>query len=95
MLQLPEDFITQMKADLGAESELFFESLLNEPATSIRYNPMKASDSVTYYENTEAVAWAKNAVYLEKTTFFYLRPLFPSWALLCSGSLFYVLSRSA
>lgn len=76
MLPLPDDFIKQMEADLAKEAKQFFEALEGESPTSIRYNPFKRIPGVNYFNQTEEVPWASNAVYLSKRPSFTFDPYF-------------------
>ncbi len=76
MLPLPEDFIKQMEADLQAEAKQLFEALESESPTSIRYNPFKSIAGKSYFENTEAIPWTSNSVYLSKRPSFTFDPFF-------------------
>ncbi|MFN4144725.1 MAG: methyltransferase RsmF C-terminal domain-like protein [Runella sp.] len=75
---LPAPFLKEIQRQLGDELSLFEQSLEQSPPVSIRLNPFK---KVTLDFLTEsAVAWQKEAFYLENRPVFTLDPLFHAGA---------------
>jgi NOL1/NOP2/sun family putative RNA methylase len=75
--QLPEKFVEKVRSLLPQESELFFDAIASEPATTIRFNPFKKTENFTY---AESVPWIAHAVYLDKRPSFIADPLFHAGA---------------
>lgn len=77
MQQLPEKFKENVRSLLKQEAEHFFASLFNEPATTVRLNPLKLIDTFNQYK---VVDWCNNARYLAKRPSFIADPLFHAGA---------------
>ena len=71
MVNLPEEFISRMKAQLQDEAEPFFASLEKPPPTSIRLHHLKGRSS---FDLSEGVKWCTNGYYLETRPHFHLDP---------------------
>lgn len=71
-MNLPASFEHTMRNLLGEGYEAFREALLGEPAVSIRLNPAKWHEAVSY----EPVPWATHAYYLQERPAFTFDPLF-------------------
>jgi 16S rRNA C967 or C1407 C5-methylase (RsmB/RsmF family)/NOL1/NOP2/fmu family ribosome biogenesis protein len=76
MLNFPKEFIEQMKADLGADADAFFDALQTESPTSIRYNPRKQALQHQYFEGSSAVPWSQYGHYLTERPSFTFDPYF-------------------
>lgn len=72
-MQLPEKFKHQVRQLVGNEAELFFESIQNEPQTSIRLNPFKANPNLAHFPQ---IPWCNHAVSLSTRPSFIADPLF-------------------
>ena len=77
MQQLPEKFKENVRSMLTQEAELFFASLFNEPATTIRLNTLKP---INTYNQCKVVDWCDTARYLTKRPSFIADPLFHAGA---------------
>lgn len=77
MQQLPEKFVEKVRSLIPQEAELFFDAIANEPATTIRLNPLKKTEAFTY---AESVPWISHARYLDKRPSFVADPLFHAGA---------------
>lgn len=86
-MNLPLQFIEQMKAILGNEYSDFESSLHDKLPISIRINPFKTENDLIL---SDPVAWCTNAYYLNERPSFYLRSIFSCRALLCTRSCIYV-----
>jgi 16S rRNA C967 or C1407 C5-methylase (RsmB/RsmF family) len=73
---LPSAFETRMGTLLGDELPLFIESLQTSPATSIRWNPKKATNPHLEKE----VKWAENGSFLLERPKFNHDPLWHAGA---------------
>ncbi|MEG1587051.1 MAG: rRNA cytosine-C5-methyltransferase [Bacteroidales bacterium] len=71
-MQLPESFISRMKALLGDEYPAFEQALQKEQSVSIRYNPAKTD----FLPETERVPWTSLGYYLRERPAFTFDPLF-------------------
>jgi 16S rRNA C967 or C1407 C5-methylase (RsmB/RsmF family)/NOL1/NOP2/fmu family ribosome biogenesis protein len=71
MLNLPEDFSSQMMTQLGSEYYSFIASLEQSPPTSIRINPKKQDPT----KNGQKVPWSQFGLYLPERPQFTLDPL--------------------
>jgi NOL1/NOP2/sun family putative RNA methylase len=71
--QLPEKFKENVRSLLQQEAEHFFASLFNEPATTVRLNPLKPIETFNQYK---VVDWCDTARYLPKRPSFVADPLF-------------------
>ena len=71
-MQLPESFITRMKALLGEEYPAFEQALQKEQSVSIRYNPLKTD----FTPEAERVPWSSQGYYLKERPAFTFDPLF-------------------
>jgi 16S rRNA C967 or C1407 C5-methylase (RsmB/RsmF family) len=60
-----------MQEQLGTEAEAFFNSLSENPVTSIRLNHLKGKAS---FLNLEKIPWSRFGYYLESRPFFHLDP---------------------
>lgn len=69
----PASFVQKMKTALGAEFEVFLQSLDGEPITSIRLNPNKP---ISKFDSEEIVPWCGTGRYLQKRPSFTFDPLF-------------------
>ncbi len=76
-MNLPEAFKENIKSRLGADYEVFIESLKTDSPTSIRLNPFKKSD---FQEGLERVLWHPQAHYLSERPIFTLDPAFHAGA---------------
>jgi 16S rRNA C967 or C1407 C5-methylase (RsmB/RsmF family)/NOL1/NOP2/fmu family ribosome biogenesis protein len=72
-MSYPESFITYIKAILGGEAAVFFESLDKDAPTSIRLNPFKPTEE---FKNCEPILWCANGRYLNERPSFTFDPLF-------------------
>lgn len=70
-MNLPIDFKHRMQEQLGTEAEGFFNSLSENPITSIRLNHLKGKTSFTHLEK---IPWCEFGYYLESRPFFHLDP---------------------
>lgn len=77
MQQLPEKFVEKVRSLIPQEAELFFDAIANEPATTIRLNPLKKTEAFTY---AQSVPWISHARYLDKRPSFVADPLFHAGA---------------
>ena len=77
VIQLPEEFIQQIRILLGAESESFFIAIGKDPATSVRKNPFKPS---IIFDDAAKVEWCTEGSYLTERPSFTADPLFHSGA---------------
>jgi NOL1/NOP2/sun family putative RNA methylase len=75
--QLPEKFVEKVRSLIPQEAELFFDAIANEPATTIRLNPLKKTEAFTY---AQSVPWISHARYLDKRPSFIADPLFHAGA---------------
>lgn len=73
MQQLPENFKNKVRSLLNSEAELFFDSIYNEPVTSVRNNPYKNNK---IYSEEGSVPWYQQAKFLAKRPSFIADPLF-------------------
>jgi 16S rRNA C967 or C1407 C5-methylase (RsmB/RsmF family)/NOL1/NOP2/fmu family ribosome biogenesis protein len=81
LMNLPENFVSQMQHILGADYSAFVESLEQETPTTIRLNPFKKTNSSTLLgENLEPVKWNSEGFYLSQRPSFTLDPAFHAGA---------------
>ncbi len=81
MIQLPEEFKTQISDLLGSSAEDLFESLDNSTApVSVRNNPNKfgIGSSIGYGPDTEPIPWCPMGVYLPERPSFVEDPIWHS-----------------
>lgn len=77
MMKLPDDFIASTRFLLGDEADLFLSTLSEDPAVSIRVNPLKAArNPLKSKEELQQVPWSRQGYYLEKRPAFTFDPLF-------------------
>ncbi len=78
-MKLPEDFLAQMRALLGADAEAFLQAASQDDASvSLRQNRRKCS--LLPFENAQPVPWCPGGFYLDKRPTFTLDPLFHAGA---------------
>jgi 16S rRNA C967 or C1407 C5-methylase (RsmB/RsmF family)/NOL1/NOP2/fmu family ribosome biogenesis protein len=82
---LPKDFVKRIKAQLGAESQDFVDSLESRATTSLRLHPSKGKN---YFPDSEPVRWCENGRLLKK------RPKFAEQPELFAGA-YYVQESSS
>lgn len=75
-MNLPEEFSSGIKTQLGSSYDLFLESLQQQPPVSIRINPSKFSDAI----NHDTVPWSSHGYYLPERPSFTLDPHFHAGA---------------
>ncbi len=75
--KLPLPFQNQMQNILKADYQAFIDSLQMPPSVSIRLNPYKKTDKISF---NEPVKWCDNGYYLENRPVFTLDPLFHAGA---------------
>ncbi len=73
MSTMPKIFVEQMHQQLGADSQLFFESLQQPAPTSIRINPVK-----WHSPHKMHIEWTQHGRYLAERPSFTFDPLFHS-----------------
>ncbi|MFN3589964.1 MAG: methyltransferase RsmF C-terminal domain-like protein [Spirosomataceae bacterium] len=75
---LPAAFVSQIEAQLGAESVAFFEAIAQQPPVSIRVNPRKGTENLPDLLPTdfEKVPWHPNGYYLPERPSFTVDPVF-------------------
>ncbi len=78
MPELPKDFETKMKQDLGSEFNDFENALAQDVPISVRLNPRK--ETALALNRQEAVPWCSNAFYLSERPVFTLDPSFHAGA---------------
>ncbi|MBR1426164.1 MAG: rRNA cytosine-C5-methyltransferase [Paludibacteraceae bacterium] len=71
---LPVEFIERMRQQLGGEADLLFQSLEQQPVTSIRLNDKQ--DVLTFDCDIDEVPWQEDGYYLSERPVFTLDPLF-------------------
>ena len=64
-IQLPEDFISRMRTQLGNELTAFLHALEEPPARGIRINPLKPTEGTKALTAGERIPWAKDGYYLD------------------------------
>lgn len=74
MQNFPEDFTSQLQADLGDESKALLDALETESPTSIRYNPKKQISPL--FEAKSHIPWAENGIILKERPSFTFDPYF-------------------
>ena len=71
---IPAAFLNRIRQQFGDRSELFVQSLYNDPSVSIRLNPLKSCKSL--FLDQEVVPWCAMGRYLDQKPVFTLDPLF-------------------
>lgn len=69
-IQLPQAFVERMRASLGAEADIFFESYDSSRAYGLRQNPLKMDRELFEVQMPfalEKVSWAKEGYYYQET----------------------------
>lgn len=69
---MPEDFVSRIHNQFGNQADLFLNSLEQEPATSVRVNPLKFEIPGT---NLKTVPWCSTGFFLNERPVFTLDPL--------------------
>lgn len=72
-MNIPSQFIQNMEKLLGSESSAFFDSIHQNPLTSVRLNPLKTEHNLSL---SEKVPWCEHGYYLEERPLFTLDPFF-------------------
>lgn len=75
-MNLPEDFISQIKNIIPEKSEAFFRALELPAETSVRFNERKSKDTLL----RNRVPWCDNGYYLDSRAQFTFDPLFHAGA---------------
>lgn len=80
--KLPSKFIERISAQLGEETQAFFDALNEQTPTSVRTNNSKKTDNVADFElkKLKKVAWLDNGYYLPERPVFTTDPHFHTGA---------------
>lgn len=63
-IKIPDIFVNRMRTQLGKELTAFLNAIDGQPVRGIRMNPMKLTDAVLPFMESEKVPWADGGYYL-------------------------------